>query len=59
MITEIDLIEQYNNQTGGKTVKNRTERINDLGYCLWIEEKLLEKMNEERELDNLFFKDEK
>lgn len=53
-VSEIDLIMQYNKETGDRVCKDQTERLENFDYCKWLEEKYLEKLNEDREVNELF-----
>ena len=56
MITEIDLILEFTKDTGIRIEKE--ERFENMHYLHWLEHNLLDKMNEEKQIENLFI-DEK
>lgn len=58
-ITEFDIRKQYNQETGigiGSFGLNNKEK--DEYYYKWVEEKYIEKLNQEIEMNNLFFEDD-
>ena len=58
MITETDLMLQFARETDIKLEKfsttNDSSRFKNKHYSKWMEEKLLDKMNEEKQIENLF-----
>ena len=58
MITETDLMLQFARETGIKLEKfsttNDSSRFQNKQYSKWMEEKLLDKVNEEKQIENLF-----
>lgn len=59
-VTSVDLYMQYHKDTGkligsnNGLFSNTDDRFSDKPYCKFLEDKLLEKMNEEREVEELF-----
>lgn len=58
MITETDLMLHFARETGIKLEKfsiiNDSSRFQNKQYLNWMEEKLLDKVNEEKQIENLF-----
>lgn len=54
MVTKNDLILEYTLKTGKFLDKRDAEDFMSLEYCKFIENRLLEKLNEEKEREELF-----
>ena len=56
MITQLDLKVLFHKETGFTISDNDLKARNNRSrmYYKWVEEKLLEKMNEEKQIENLF-----
>ena len=58
MKTKLDLILSYNKETGIGLFPLSKSKRKDADYLNWLEDKYLEKLNEEESINSLFNQDE-